>query len=91
MSRFSKQVDLLVTSLTLMCVGLLFLFLNQGLNTYLLLHFSLLMIFQSLLLLIMAALAYVGGTKLLTPDNVLLYELIWMVPGLLITEWARTV
>lgn len=42
-------------------------------------------------LLIMAALAYVGGTKLLTPDNVLLYELIWMVPGLLITEWARTV
>ncbi len=57
MSRFSKQVDLLVTSLILMCVGLLFLFLNQGLNTYLLLHFSLLMIFQSLLLLIMAALS----------------------------------
>ena len=42
-------------------------------------------------LLIMAALAYVGGTKLLTPDNILLYELIWMVPGLLITEWARTI
>lgn len=57
MSRFSKQVDLLVTSLILMCVGLLFLFLNRGLNTYLILHFSLLMIFQSLLLLIMAALS----------------------------------
>lgn len=57
MSRFSKQVDLLVTSLILMCVGLLFLFLNQGLNTYLILHFSLLMIFQSLLILIMAALS----------------------------------
>jgi hypothetical protein len=41
-------------------------------------------------LLIMAALAWVGGVGILTPSNVLLYELVWMVPGLLITEWTRT-
>jgi len=40
---------------------------------------------------IMAALAYLGTTELLTPTHVLLYQLIWMVPGLLITEWTRTV
>ena len=42
-------------------------------------------------LLIMAALAFLGSTQLLTPVNVLLYQLIWMIPGLLITEWTRTV
>lgn len=57
MNQFSKQVDLLVTSLILMCVGLLYLFLNQGLNTYPILHFSMLLIFQSLLILILAALS----------------------------------
>lgn len=41
-------------------------------------------------LLIMAALAWVGGVDILTPANVLLYELIWMVPGWLVTEWTRT-
>ena len=42
-------------------------------------------------LLIMAALAITGSTELLTPINILLYQLVWMVPGLLITEWARHV
>lgn len=42
-------------------------------------------------LLIMAALAYVGIAGILTPTNVLLYELLWMIPGLLITEWTRSV
>lgn len=42
-------------------------------------------------LLIMAALAYLGTTELLTPTHILLYQLVWMVPGLLITEWTRTV
>ena len=42
-------------------------------------------------LLIMAALAYLGTTELLTPTHVLLYQLVWMIPGLLITEWTRTV
>jgi len=42
-------------------------------------------------LLMMLALAVVGAAELLTPANVLLYQLIWMVPGLLITEWTRSV
>ena len=42
-------------------------------------------------LLIMAALAFLGTTDLLTPTNILLYQLVWMIPGLLITEWTRTV
>lgn len=42
-------------------------------------------------LLAMAALAYLGSTDLLTPTHVLLYQLVWMVPGLLITEWTRSV
>ena len=40
-------------------------------------------------LLIMAALAWVGGVGYLTPVNILLYQLIWLVPGLLVTEWTR--
>ena len=42
-------------------------------------------------LLIMAALAYLGDLQLLSPLNILLYQLVWMIPGLLVTEWARTV
>ena len=42
-------------------------------------------------LLMMAALAYVGVENILTPSNVLLYELLWMVPGLLVTEWTRSI
>lgn len=42
-------------------------------------------------LLIMAALAYLGDLQLLSPFNILLYQLVWMLPGLLVTEWSRTV
>lgn len=42
-------------------------------------------------ILIMAALAILGNTELLTPTNILLYQLIWAVPGLLVTEWTRIV
>lgn len=42
-------------------------------------------------ILIMFVLAFQGSTEILTPTKVLLYQLIWMVPGLLVTEWARTV
>lgn len=42
-------------------------------------------------LLIMAALAYLGNTELLTPTNILLYQLVWLVPGWLVTEWTRAV
>ena len=42
-------------------------------------------------LIIMLALGYLGSTELLTPTNVLLYQLIWGIPGLLVTEWTRVV
>lgn len=42
-------------------------------------------------ILTMLALAYLGSTELLTPINVLLYQLVWLVPGLLASEWTRTV
>lgn len=42
-------------------------------------------------ILIMLVLAVLGSTELLTPTNVLLYQLVWAVPGLLITEWTRIV
>ena len=42
-------------------------------------------------LVIMLVLGYLGSTELLTPTNILLYQLVWAVPGLLITEWTRTV
>ena len=42
-------------------------------------------------ILIMAALAITGSVELLTPMHILLYQLIWAVPGLLVTFLARTV
>lgn len=42
-------------------------------------------------LLIMLALAVVHAEHLLTPENLLLYELVWMIPGILLTEWTRYV
>ena len=39
----------------------------------------------------MGVLAALGATNLLTPVNLFLYELVWMVPGLLITEWTRSI
>ena len=42
-------------------------------------------------MLIMLVLAILGSTELLTPVNVLLYQLVWMIPGLLITCWTKTV
>ena len=41
-------------------------------------------------LLTMAALAITGSVELLTPINVLLYQLIWMIPGLMITFLTKT-
>ena len=42
-------------------------------------------------ILIMLALAIVGSTHLLTPIHVLLYQLVWIAPGLLVSMWPRTV
>lgn len=40
---------------------------------------------------IMLALSYLGTTELLSPARVLLYQLVWMIPSLLATEWTRVV
>lgn len=40
-------------------------------------------------LLMTCALAVVGADALLSPQNLLLYSLLWMIPGWLITEWTR--
>ena len=32
-----------------------------------------------------------GYTQLLTPANMFLYQLVWLIPGLLATEWTRSV
>ena len=40
---------------------------------------------------IMMTLAILGEGRLLTPSNLFLYELAWMIPGLLITEWTRSI
>lgn len=42
-------------------------------------------------ILIMLALSYLGSTELLTPARVLLYQLAWMIPSFLATEWTRVV
>ncbi len=39
----------------------------------------------------MLVLGFLGATELLTPVNILLYQLIWAMPGLLVTEWTRVV
>ena len=38
----------------------------------------------------MLILAVLGARELLTPGNLFLYELVWMIPALMITEWTRT-
>ena len=42
-------------------------------------------------MLIMLVLGYLGSMEQLVPTNILLYQLVWMIPGLLVTEWTRTV
>ncbi|MCD7755907.1 MAG: hypothetical protein LUJ09_06220 [Firmicutes bacterium] len=42
-------------------------------------------------LIIMLVLTILGADHLLTPANLVIYELIWMIPGLLVTEWTRSI
>lgn len=42
-------------------------------------------------LLIVAALILVNAWDLLTPGNILIYELLWLIPSWLVTEWTRSV
>ena len=40
---------------------------------------------------IMLTLTLIGALNLLTPLNVMLYQLVWSIPGLLLTEWTRLI
>lgn len=40
---------------------------------------------------IVATLLVLGATHLLTPANMFLYQLAWMIPGWIVTEWTRSV
>ena len=40
---------------------------------------------------IMVLLVLLGALELLTPVNMFLYQLVWMIPALLFTEWTRSV
>ena len=37
------------------------------------------------------ALTLLNALELLSPVNMLLYQVVWMIPGLLITEWTRSI
>ena len=39
----------------------------------------------------MAVLTVMGRTDLLTPMNMFLYQLVWLVPGLLVTHWTKII
>lgn len=39
----------------------------------------------------MVILSYLGEADLLTPANLLMYEMVLLIPGLMITEWTRSV
>ncbi len=49
------------------------------------------MIGGALGLAMMGILVYIGALHLITPVNMFLYQLLWLVPGWLITEWSRTI
>ncbi len=42
-------------------------------------------------LVIMVVLTVLGALELLTPANMFLYQLVWAIPGLLISEWTRSI
>ena len=40
---------------------------------------------------VVITLALLGAAHVLIPVNMLLFQLIWMIPGLLVTEWTRAI
>lgn len=40
---------------------------------------------------VIALLVLKNGTSMLTPDNMFLFQLVWLIPAFLISEWTRTV
>ena len=42
-------------------------------------------------MLVVLALVVLGALHLLTPANMFLYQLVWMIPGLLVTTWTKSI
>ena len=42
-------------------------------------------------MLVVLGLVILGALHLLNPANMFLYQLAWMIPGFLVTEWTRSV
>ena len=40
---------------------------------------------------VMVVLTVLGQLQLLTPANMFLYHLVWLIPGFLTTEWTRSI
>ena len=40
---------------------------------------------------VVVTLLVLGATHLLTPANMFLYQLVWMLPGWIVTEWTRSI
>ena len=40
---------------------------------------------------VVLVLMILGFMQLLTPANMFLFQLVWLVPGWLVTEWTRSV
>ena len=40
---------------------------------------------------VVVTLLVLGATHLLTPANMFLYQLVWMIPGWFVTEWTRSI
>ena len=63
----------------------------RALRTAMLLGVTVHMLAGILGLLAVLILTVVDAGELLTPGNLLLFELAWFIPGLLITEWTRSI
>ena len=42
-------------------------------------------------MLVVLTLVILGAMQLLTPANMFMYQLVWMIPGFLVTEWTRSI
>ena len=40
---------------------------------------------------VVVTLMLLGAEHLLTPANMFLYQLVWMIPGWIVTEWTRSI
>ena len=61
--------------------------LRSACNTGVVLH----MVGGILGMLVVLAMVILGALNLLTPANMFLYQLVWILPGWLVTEWTRSI